>query len=56
MLEPLAYLLMRKKLADIQSGFAPFHSFDEAIFFLEVSRDHILYGLIKVAALLGRPL
>ena len=47
---------MRQKFAPLQSGLAPFHGFDEAVFFLEVTRYNILHNLIEVAALLGRSL
>jgi hypothetical protein len=32
--EPVAYLLMRQKFAPLESGLAPFHGFDTAVFFL----------------------
>src|SRR5579872_5896211 len=47
---------MRQKFAPRQCGLAPFDGFDEAVFFLEVTRNNILHSLIELAALLGRSL
>jgi hypothetical protein len=43
---------MGQKFAALQSGLAPFHGFDEAVFLLEVTRNNILHSVIEVAALL----
>jgi len=47
---------MRKKFAPLESGLAPFHGFNEAVFPLEVTRNNILNSLSEVTALLGRSL
>ncbi len=45
---------MRQKFASLQSGLAPIHRFDEAVFLLEVPGNNILHSLIEGTALLGR--
>jgi hypothetical protein len=47
---------MRQKFAPLQSGLAPFHGFNEAVFLLEIPRNKILHSLIELASLLGRSL
>jgi len=46
-------LFVGKKLTTLQSGLAPFHGLDEAIFFLKVTRYNILHRFIEITALLG---
>jgi hypothetical protein len=47
---------VRQKFAALKCGLAPFHGFDKAVFFLEVTRYNILHSLIEITAILGRSL
>jgi hypothetical protein len=52
-LETLADLFMGKVIATLESVLAPFHGLDEAGFFLEIARQHILHQVVGIPALLG---
>jgi len=54
--ESIADLFVAETLATIESRLAPLYGFDEAIFFLEVSRDDFLHNFIGKNTLLGCPL
>jgi hypothetical protein len=52
-LETLADLFMGKVIATLESVLAAFHGLDEAGFFLEIARQHILHQVVGIPALLG---
>jgi len=52
-LKTLANLLMGKVLTPLQSLFAALHGHNETGLFLEVTRNNVLYQLVRIAALPG---
>lgn len=51
-MKPLPNLIMRQILSVFDSGFAALHGFNKTGIFLKRARDHFLYQLVWVAALL----
>lgn len=45
---------MGERFAPLQRGLAPLYRFDKPVFFLEVTRHHILNSFIQITAILGR--